>query len=185
MTLRHTIAGALALVALACTQHGSDQTSSAEVHRQGAEPAAAVVPPAAAPATMPSHKVVRPEEIKWVDGPPSLPPGAKFAVLEGDPSSSGFFVMRAMLPANYRIPPHWHPAVERVTVLSGTMHLGMGERFDQGAGQDLPAGAYATMPPGMRHFAWTEGPVEIQIGTLGPWGIIYVNPADDPRKAKQ
>jgi quercetin dioxygenase-like cupin family protein len=184
MTLRNAILGALALVGLACTQNPSGQTSSAEAHRQAA-PAAAAVAAAGTATTMPTHKVVRPEEIKWMDGPPSLPPGAKFAVLDGDPSSNGFFAMRVMLPANYRIPPHWHPTVERITVLSGTMHLGMGERFDQNAGQELPAGGYATMPSGMRHFAWTDGPTVIQLATLGPWGITYVNPADDPQKAKQ
>jgi uncharacterized RmlC-like cupin family protein len=93
--------------------------------------------------------------------------------------------MRATLPANYRIPPHWHPTLERITVLSGTMHLAMGERFDPSAGQALPTGTYTTMPAGMRHYAWTDGPAVIQIGTLGPWGITYVYPADDPRKAKQ
>jgi hypothetical protein len=89
--------------------------------------------------------------------------------------------MRAVLPANYRIPPHWHPGVERLTVLSGTMYLGMGERFDESAGQALPAGSYAAMPAGMRHFAYTKGETTIQLGTNGPWAITYLNPADDPR----
>jgi quercetin dioxygenase-like cupin family protein len=93
--------------------------------------------------------------------------------------------MRAMLPANYRIAPHWHPTTERITVLSGTMYLGMGERFDPAAGQALPAGTYATMPAGMRHFAYTKGEAVIQIGTMGPWEITYVNAADDPRQQKR
>src|SRR5438874_1715687 len=72
----------------------------------------------------------RPDGLKWQDGPPSLPPGAKFAVLEGDPTKSGPFVFRVKVPDGYKIPPHTHPRPERVTVVSGTFHLGMGESFD-------------------------------------------------------
>jgi quercetin dioxygenase-like cupin family protein len=135
---------------------------------------------ASAPASA-EHVVLRPGDLKWKDGT-SLPPGAKFAVLEGDPTKEGFFAMRVMMPDGYQIPPHWHPGVERVTVISGTFHLGMGERFDRSAAQAMPAGTYSSMQPGMRHFAWTEGPTVVQIATLGPWGITYVNPGDDPRK---
>jgi hypothetical protein len=142
--------------------------------------------PAAAggPTAMSHHVVYRPDQVKWKDGPPSLPPGAKFAVLEGDPAKEGYFAMRAMLPAGYSIPPHWHPTIERVTILSGTLHLGVGEKFDKAAAQAMPAGTYATMPTGMRHFAYTDEPTVLQITTLGPWGVNYVNPSDDPRRAK-
>ena len=129
-----------------------------------------------------AHVIVAAEDVRWADAP-SLPPGAKTALLEGDPKAEGFFTMRAKLPANYRIPAHWHPVAERVTVLSGKLHLGMGERFDDSAGTVLAAGGYASMPAGMRHFAWTEGETILQISTIGPWGINYVNPADDPRKS--
>jgi quercetin dioxygenase-like cupin family protein len=184
MTLRHSVVGAFVLLTLSCTQGNRAPVASAESRGGVARPAAAAT--GGDPATtMRSHTIVRPDQVKWADGPPSLPPGAKFAVLEGDPAKAGFFVMRAMLPANYRIPPHWHPTVERITVLSGTMYLGMGERFDESAGQALPAGTYATMPPGMRHFAWTQEPTVIQLGTNGPWAINYLNPADDPRQQKR
>ena len=124
-----------------------------------------------------------PDELKWEDSK-ALPPGAKVAILEGDPQKEGFFAMRAKLPAGYKIPPHYHPCPERVTVLSGTFHLGAGEKFDDKAGKTLPAGSYTSMPPGMRHYAWTEGETVLQISTIGPWGITYVNPADDPRAPK-
>jgi quercetin dioxygenase-like cupin family protein len=128
-----------------------------------------------------AHITVAPDALKWEDAK-MLPPGAKVAVIEGDPQKDGFFTMRIKLPAGYRIPPHTHPCPERVTVLSGTFHLGAGERFDESAGKPLPAGAYTSMPAGMRHFAWTEGETILQLSTIGPWGITYVNPADDPRK---
>lgn len=129
------------------------------------------------------HSVTLPDDVKWEDSP-ALPPGAKVAILEGDPTKEGYFAMRARLPDGYRIPPHFHPGHERVTVLSGTFHLGQGDKFDKSATKALPAGSYSTMEPGMHHFAWASGDTVLQINTLGPWGITYVNPADDPRQKK-
>lgn len=128
------------------------------------------------------HLVVLPDQIDWKDAPPSLPPGAKLVVLEGDPAKEGFFAMRAKLPDGYRIAPHFHPTMERITVLSGTFHLGGGDKFDRSAATAMPAGSYSSMPANMKHFAWAEGETVIQVATTGPWGITYVNPADDPRK---
>jgi hypothetical protein len=130
----------------------------------------------------PSHQTFSPDAVKWEAAPPSLPPGAQLAVLEGDPSKPGAFTMRAKLPDGYRIAPHWHPVDEHVTVLQGTFHVGMGEKFDQSAGKSLPAGSFAFMKQGVRHFAWVKGETIIQLHGTGPWGINYVNPQDDPRK---
>ena len=126
-----------------------------------------------------------PTEVKWKDGPGSLPAGAKFAVLEGDPTKEGPFVMRLWFPDGFRIQPHWHPKVERVTVISGALNLGMGEKFDKSATRELPAGTFGFWPAGMRHFAWAKGETVLQLHGTGPWMITYVNPADDPRNAKK
>ena len=126
----------------------------------------------------------RPDGLKWQDGPPSLPPGAKFVVLEGDPTKTGPFVMRAKMPDGYKVPPHTHPKPERLTVLSGTFYLGMWDRFDPAKGEEMPAGSYGSWPAGMKHFGWVKGETVIQIHGEGPWGIDYVNPADDPRNKK-
>jgi quercetin dioxygenase-like cupin family protein len=128
-----------------------------------------------------AHVLTLPDQIKWEDAK-ALPPGAKMALLEGDPAKEGFIAFRIKLPAGYRIPPHWHPCPERVTVLSGTFKLGMGDKFDESAAKVMPAGSYTSMPPKMHHFAMTEGETVLQLSTIGPWGITYVNPADDPRK---
>src|SRR5258708_24047490 len=85
------------------------------------------------PAADGEQVIYYPTEIKWKDGPGFLPAGAKFAVLEGDPTKEGPFVMRIWFPDGFRIQPHWHPKVERVTVISGTLNLGMGEKFDWSA----------------------------------------------------
>jgi len=131
-----------------------------------------------------SHAIHTPDQIQWKVGPPSLPPGAKMAVLEGDPSKEGLFTMRVTLPDGYSIPPHTHPAVEHVTVISGTLHFGMGEKFDKSMAQPMPAGTFGYWPPGMKHFVWVNGETVLQVHGMGPWGIQYVNPADDPRNQK-
>jgi len=123
-------------------------------------------------------------EIKWQDGPPSLPKGAQIAVLEGDPAREGPFVFRVKVPDGYRVPPHTHPKTERVTVLSGTLNIGMGEKFDDKATTALPAGTYGYWPAGMKHFVWAKGETVIQFHGTGPWSIEYLNPDDDPRKKK-
>lgn len=127
------------------------------------------------------HKMVKPADLKWTDVP-SLPVGAKIAVLEGPMNQAVPFTVRLQFPANYRIPPHTHPAVERVTVLSGTFHMGMGEKFDAHKGEALQPGAIMIMQPGTPHYAWTDTPTVVQLHGTGPWGVTYLNPADDPRK---
>ena len=123
-------------------------------------------------------------DIKWADGPPSLPKGAQIAVLEGDPAKEGPFVFRVKVPDGYRVPPHTHPKTERITVISGTFNVGMGERFDPKALRPMPAGTYGYWPAGMTHFVSATGETVLQFHGTGPWSIRYVNPADDPRNAK-
>jgi len=91
-------------------------------------------------------------ETSWKDGPTSLPKGAMIAVLEGDPNQEGPFVFRLKVPDGYRVPPHTHPKTERVTIIAGTFHLGMGEKFDASATQALPAGTYGYWPAGNEAF---------------------------------
>ena len=126
-----------------------------------------------------------PAEIQWKDGPPSLPPGAKSAVLEGDPTKEGMFVMRVRLPDGYHVPAHTHPKPERVTVIQGTFKLAMGDNPKKAEARTLPAGTYGVWPPGMVHAVWVEGETIVQFHGTGPWAINYVNPADDPRNAKK
>ena len=133
----------------------------------------------------PAHEVYRSDAIKWQDGPPSLPKGAKFAVLEGDPREEGLFTMRLRLPDGFQIKPHFHPAPERITVVSGTFNLGRGDKFDTAKGMALPAGTYSLMPADMWHYAWAKGDTVLQITGFGPWQIVYLDPRDDPRKKPQ
>jgi quercetin dioxygenase-like cupin family protein len=140
---------------------------------------------AAQPAHSSEMGFYTPTTVEWKAGPAAIPPGAKMAVLEGDPTKEGPFVVRFQFPDGYHIPPHTHPKTERVTVISGTMLLAMGENLDRSAAKTLIAGTYGFWPAGMKHTAWSEGETVIQLHGIGPWQINYVNPADDPRNAKK
>lgn len=131
---------------------------------------------------MESHISIIPSAIKWADAP-SIGPGAQIAVLEGDLKQAAPFTMRAKLPPNFRIAVHTHPENERVTVLSGTFYLGIGEKFEPAKAITYPAGSLTIIPVGMHMFAFTtDEETVLQIHGIGPWGIDYLNPAEDPRK---
>lgn len=135
-------------------------------------------------ASQPKHFMITPADINWVDAPPLLPAGAKVAVLEGDPTKPGPFTMRIKFPAGYRIPPHWHPAVEHATVISGVLNLGIGDRFDPVKGKVLPAGSFSMLSAKTNHFAWVKEETVIQVHGNGPWGINYINQLENPRNKK-
>src|SRR3954468_11096029 len=108
--------------------------SAAQSKTSTKKSAAKAAPAAAAPAKEagPSHvKAYTPDQVKWGSGPNALPAGAQMAVLEGDPMKPGPFTIRLKFPNNYRIPPHSHGRTEHVTVLSGSIHVGMGDKFDE------------------------------------------------------
>jgi quercetin dioxygenase-like cupin family protein len=130
------------------------------------------------------HVMVSPDQVKWGPGPPALPPGAQAAVISGDPAKPAMFVIRAKLPDGYTVPPHWHPTDEYVTVLSGTLMAGLGDKLDAGAMHALPAGGMAKMPRRTNHYVRAKGETIIQVQAIGPFEVTYVNPNDDPRKKK-
>jgi len=123
---------------------------------------------------------VQPDELDW-QPIASMAAPAEIAVIEGDLSQEEPFTFRLRLPADYRIEPHVHPAYERVTVLEGTLHFAHGETFDREKATALPVGGVAIMAPGDAMFGYTEEPTVIQLHGTGPWGIEYIDPADDPR----
>jgi quercetin dioxygenase-like cupin family protein len=128
--------------------------------------------------------VFNPEDLKWGPAPAFLPPGAQLAVLEGDPTRPGPFTMRLKMPDGYKIQPHWHPSPEHVTVLSGTLKVGMGAKFDESNPKVLSTGSFGVIEPRMKHFAWANGETIIQLHGIGPWRLVYVNPNDNPVKPK-
>jgi hypothetical protein len=132
--------------------------------------------------TQSPHVLVPAEKVQWGPAPPFLPPGAQISVLEGNPAEKGAVTLRLKFPANYNIPPHWHSMSERVTVLSGALHVGMGDKLDRQASQTLEPGGFVSLPAMMHHFAWTATTTVVQINLEGPFDIFYVNPSEDPQK---
>lgn len=127
---------------------------------------------------------LNPQDMKWGDAPPSIPKGAKLAVLYGDPAKAGPYSFRAKLPAGYVVPPHFHTNDENLTILSGALYLGMSDTLDKKAAHALKTGGFHHLPGKVHHFAFTKTATLIQINGEGPFDINYLNPADDPRTKK-
>jgi quercetin dioxygenase-like cupin family protein len=130
-----------------------------------------------------SQTVVRPETTTW--GPSGV--GEGYVVLSGSPDTEGSpFVIRLKFGDGTRIPPHWHPVDEHVTVIEGTFYMGMGGKFDESKAEEMPAGSYGLMPKEHRHFGWTRGETIIQIHGVGPFKTYWVeSPEKRGKKGNQ
>jgi quercetin dioxygenase-like cupin family protein len=163
----------LVVCSVALAQSASKKPST--THKAGAQKTVRAVE---------DHKVWAPDQLAWAPAPSILPTGAELAVLEGNPTKSGEFTMRLKMPDGYKIPPHFHPRTEHVTLISGSFLVGMGDTFDESKLGELPVGTFAWIKPGTHHFAMAKGETVIQLHGNGPWSLTYVNPTDDPRKKK-
>jgi len=132
----------------------------------------------------PSQAFITPKELKWVPAPPSLPKGATIAVLQGDPSKPGPFVMRIQTPGGYKVSPHWHSQDEYLTVISGTLFIGIGDRYEPSTARGLGPGGFHFLPARTHHYTYAKKPTVVQVNGNGPFDITYINPADDPRKSQ-
>jgi len=130
-----------------------------------------------------THVVLSPEQLTWKDLPAL--PGVKIAVIEGPLDQAVPIMFRLKFPANYQVPPHRHPGVEHITIISGTLNIGMGDTLDRNKTHALTPGSVAIMPPGTSHYVWTNEETIGQVHSIGPWSVTYVNPEDDPRKKSQ
>jgi quercetin dioxygenase-like cupin family protein len=119
--------------------------------------------------------------LKWGPAPPFFPAGARFTVLQGDPSQAGLYTVRLEMPAGYVIRPHFHPTDEHVTVISGVLVLGMGDSVRVKGATMLTSGGFITAKAQAHHFAMARGRTVVQVHGEGPFAITYVNPKDDPR----
>lgn len=123
--------------------------------------------------------------VNWGPAPPFLPAGARFAVMQGDPSQNGVYTIRLELPTGYVIKPHWHPTDENVTVIFGTFTVGMGDSVDTRSMMVLRPGGFITAPADAHHYAIARGRTVVQVHGMGPFAITYVKATDDPRNGTQ
>ena len=128
------------------------------------------------------HVMMNAADMKWGPAPPGLPAGGEMTVLTGDPGKPGPFTVAARFPDGYIVRPHWHPTTENLTVLSGSLLVGMGDKYAEGSMKPLNQGGFATMPAKSNHFVKAKGATTITISSTGPFEITYVDPKDDPRK---
>jgi quercetin dioxygenase-like cupin family protein len=117
--------------------------------------------------------------------PPSTSKGAKIAVLQGDPGKPGPLVIRLMVPAGYKISPHWHTQDESITVISGSLLFGTGDKVDASNAHTLTAGGYHFLSGKDHHYVVAKPQAVVQVSGSGPFDITYINPADDPQKANK
>jgi mannose-6-phosphate isomerase-like protein (cupin superfamily) len=120
--------------------------------------------------------------LTWAPVGPALPTGARAAVVEGDPTKPGPFILRLDLPDGYEVRPHHHPTAERVRVIEGTLMVGHGKQWADDKMQPLAARAEGTIPAKQPHYVRAKGKTLIEVRSTGPFEITYENPADDPRK---
>jgi len=139
-----------------------------------------VIAAALACAATATQAQVQAANVKWGPAPPIFPKGAQMAVMAGDPGKAGLFIIRLKMPAGYKVPAHHHPSDENVTVISGTFSLGMGDKLDPKKSATLTPGGFAVAMAGMNHFAFTRTGAVVEVAAEGPFGMTYVNPADDP-----
>jgi quercetin dioxygenase-like cupin family protein len=128
-----------------------------------------------------TRAIISPKDVKWAPAPASLPAGAEAALLYGDPTKEGLFALRVKVPKDYYIPPHTHPKAEVVTVLTGKFSLGMGPKADRASAKPIDAGGFMAMPPQAAHYVFADEETVLQITSVGPWSIDYIDPRDDPR----
>ena len=140
--------------------------------------------PAMAQGASDKESFINAKDIKWGDAPPSMPKGAKIAVLQGDPGKPGPFVVRLMAPAGYKIAPHWHSQDESLTVISGTLYFGMGDKPDVSKAHTLTAGGFHFLSGKDHHYVVAKTATVIQVNGSGPFDVTYINPNDNPQKTK-
>ncbi len=133
-------------------------------------------------ASLASGVAVNADGLNWGPVPAFLPPGAQITVLDGDPSKAERITLRLKMPAGYQIPAHWHPTQEDVTVISGGLHVGMGDVLSKTGATLLNPGGFVNLLSKMNHFVWTDVETVVQVHMDGPFEITYVDAALDPRK---
>lgn len=128
--------------------------------------------------------LVTPHDLHWMDGPESFPRGAQYAVLDGNLKSKKSVTVRIKFPANYQMPAHFNITPMHLTVLSGTLNIGMGDKLNTNKGTALAANSFTVIPARKPFYSWTNEETVVQVSTNGPVRIKYINADDDPRKNK-
>ncbi len=132
-----------------------------------------------------AFRSILPEEIDWKPFA-AFPPSARLAVLVGEPSAPGPYVIRVKLPSGVKLMPHRHPEDRIYTVMSGVFYVGLGDVFDGDKVKAYPPGSVIVLPGNTPHFHWAKsGEYVTQVSAIGPLGLEYLDPGDDPRMSNR
>lgn len=113
---------------------------------------------------------------------PAFPKGAELAIVVGDPRRPGPYVVRVSVPDGVKLMPHVHPEDRVYTVISGVFYIGYGTTFDPSKLVAYGPGSVVVLPSNTPHFHWARsGPYVTQVSGMGPLGLRYLDPNDDPR----
>ncbi|WP_340313647.1 cupin domain-containing protein [Rhizorhabdus argentea] len=113
----------------------------------------------------------------------AFPAGAQLAKVVGDPTQPGPYVVRVRVPGDVKLMPHTHSEDRIYTVISGVFYIGFGATFDASKLKAYGPGSVVVLPGNTPHFHWARsGEYVTQVTGMGPLGIDYVDPADDPRR---
>ena len=124
---------------------------------------------------------VLPEDIDWKPFA-AFPPSARLAVVVGDPTKPGPYVIRVKVPSGVKLMPHKHPEDRVYTIISGVFYIGLGDQFDANKLQAYPPGSVIVLPGNTPHFHWARsGEYVSQVQGIGPLGLEYLDSRDDPR----
>lgn len=171
---KHLVVSVVVLCCLAVAQDNAKPASK----QAAAKPAAKSAPAA-------RKNAFTPDQIPYGPAPAFVPAGASLAVLEGNPmAATGDYTIRLKMPDGYKVAPHWHPKRENVTVTSGSLKVGMGDKFDESKMMSFPATSFAYLDPSMHHYVMASGETVVQIHGVAPVKFNYVDPNDDPSKKK-
>ncbi len=128
---------------------------------------------------------IRPEDVQWITFP-AYPPAVRLAIVVGDPTKPGPYTIRVKVPGGNKFMPHKHPEDRVYTVLSGVFYIGLGEQFDESKLTAYAPGSIVVLPGNQPHFHWAKsGEYITQITAIGPLGLDYIDPDNDPRTSKR
>jgi quercetin dioxygenase-like cupin family protein len=130
-----------------------------------------------------TFRSILPEDIDWRPFA-AFPPRARLAVVVGEPTKPGPYVVRVKVPADVKLMPHRHPEDRVYTVISGIFYIGLGDEFDAEKLRAYPPGSVIVLPGNTSHFHWAKsGEYVTQVTAIGPLGMEYMRSQDDPRNA--
>ena len=126
-------------------------------------------------------QIVRDADVKWTSS--QFGAGLQTAVLAGNPSQPGPYVVRVKFAPGTMSPPHFHPETRYILVLKGTWWVGAGPKWDRDATTAVSAGSLVVHHSNKIHYDGAKDEeVVLQIVGVGPSATTPVDESGQPKK---